>query len=254
MKWPRGLLLWGLFQIVFIALYGIKIIPAFLIPVPVFLGLVWITWGSANVCSQVFLPVICQIPSESGVLITFDDGPHPENTPRILKALKNHGVKAVFFLIGQKASEQPDLVKKILDDGHLIGNHSYRHDFFYSLHNTEILHRDIALCDQILKNITGHHIRLFRPPYGVTNPPLAKALKNFPHYRIVGWSIRSWDTVSRDDKAFIDRLISRAQNGDILLFHDCCSITAQNLDKLLEGFRKKGLQFADPSVLYARNV
>jgi peptidoglycan/xylan/chitin deacetylase (PgdA/CDA1 family) len=254
MKWRQGRLFWVLVQIIFVALYGKKVIPAYLTPAPLLLGLVWAIWASANICSQVFLPAICRIPSKHGILITFDDGPHPVYTPQILSTLQKHGVKAVFFLIGQKAAQHPEVVKKIIEEGHLLGNHSYRHNFSFSLQKVKSLHRDIELCDQTLERITGQKIWLFRPPYGVTNPSLAKALNKFPQYRVIGWSVRSLDTVSSRENVLLARLATHVQNGDIVLLHDRCAITAGSLEKLLEGLRKKGLSFADPSVLIADSI
>lgn len=249
MKWKKGLFFLGLTQVIFLIFYGLKLIPVFLISAPFLTGLAWAAWSSANVCSQVFIPVTCRIPAEKGVLITFDDGPHPEFTPRILAILKKHHVKAAFFLIGERAARHPELVKALRDDGHLLGNHSHRHGFFFSLQKAETLRRDIHLCDQILKEMTGRPVKLFRPPYGVTNPPLAKALKSFSHYRVIGWSVRSRDTLISDANALQDRLVSQIQNGDIVLLHDRCAVTAAGLDKLLGALKDKGLKFAHPDVL-----
>lgn len=249
MKWNTGRLFFGFAQVVFLVLYRLELIPAFLIPAPFLIGFVWAAWSSANVCSQVFVPVTCRISSEKGILITFDDGPHPEYTPHILAILKKHDVRALFFLIGEKAGQHPELVKVIRENGHLLGNHSHGHHFFFSLRNAEALLRDIQLCHQTLTEITGETVRLFRPPFGVTNPPLAKALKNFPQYRVIGWSVRSYDTVTRNANTLMSRLVPRIQNGDIVLLHDRCAVTAASLDKLLEALKDKGLKFADPNVL-----
>ncbi len=165
--------------------------------------------------------------------ITFDDGPHPELTEKILSILDEHGIKATFFLIGKQAEKYPHLVKKIIEKGHGIGNHSYSHSKYVGFFSVHKLKNDLQKCTEVLEGISGKKIELFRPPFGVTNPRYAKVL---PQLRLksIGWSLRSYDTISKDAPRLLKRLQSKIRPGQILLLHDTVPITAQILPDLIQ--------------------
>lgn len=213
------------------------------------LGLGWIAWGVSNIRSRMFVPALCRIPKAEGVLLTFDDGPDPEYTPRILDILSRHQAKACFFLIGSKALQNPQIVRQIIAEGHEIGNHSMRHGFLFSCLGSKKMAGEIQACCLTLESISGKKIQFFRPPFGVTNPPLARALKGFPGMRVLGWTLRTRDTVARSPEVLIRRFQRSVKPGDVVLFHDRCSITAEALEGCLLFLKEKQIPAATPEIL-----
>jgi peptidoglycan-N-acetylglucosamine deacetylase len=192
----------------------------------------FLAYGSMNISSGYYCRVLCSAGTdEKKIALTFDDGPDKTFTPAIMDVLNKHDIKAVFFVIGQKAEENPDLIRSIVAGGHVVGSHSYSHHFFFDLFGSQKMVEELQKTESVLGQIVNRKIRLFRPPYGVTNPPLARALKNMK-YDIIGWSLKSKDTVLRDGPLF-DRLIKRVKPGDIILFHDTKAHTAEVLDKFI---------------------
>jgi len=169
---------------------------------------------------------------ENHISITFDDGPNPEFTPKVLKLLKEHNAKASFFLIGKNAEKYPEIVRQIVANGHSIGNHSYSHSKNFGLFSTEKVAAELKKANSILKDITGKNIKMFRPPFGVTNPNIKKTLKNTGHFSI-GWSKRSFDTTNLSEKKILSRIISNLKKGDIILLHDSSAKTVAVLEQLL---------------------
>lgn len=188
-----------------------------------------------------FIPVQ-SLNRDNSCALTFDDGPDPRNTPIILEILKKHGVKATFFVIGKKAAEAPDLVRKIVADGHQVGNHTFSHSYSISLWFPDWINDDIEKCQQLVRDITGATPRYFRPPVGITSP-----LYHFPIWksklRVVGWSLRSYDTLAKNRENLIQKLLSKIDKGDIVLLHDDRAITASILDEFIEKTKAKGLTF-----------
>jgi peptidoglycan/xylan/chitin deacetylase (PgdA/CDA1 family) len=163
-----------------------------------FIYSVLLALGSMNVCSQFYLDVQCISEDKSKIHLTFDDGPNHETTSRILDILKEHNEKAIFFLIGQKILEYPELVKRISDEGHTIGNHSYSHSNLFPLFRTKKVQEELEKTNTFIKEITGKDCTLFRPPFGVTNPNIAKAVNRLD-MQTIGWSLRTLDTVADKD-------------------------------------------------------
>ncbi|WP_271423578.1 polysaccharide deacetylase family protein [Aequorivita sinensis] len=170
--------------------------------------------------------------SKNYISITFDDGPNPDYTPKILSLLKEHNAKATFFIIGKNAETHPDLVREIIADGHTIGNHSFSHANTFGFFSSEKIIADLKKSDSVLKEITGKEIKLFRPPFGVTNPNIKKALKKTGHHSI-GWSKRSLDTTNLSEEKILKRIIPNLRKGDIVLLHDSSSKSVAVLEQLL---------------------
>lgn len=170
--------------------------------------------------------------SENHVAITFDDGPDPEFTPKVLDLLKKHNAKATFFLIGKKAEQYPDLVKRIMDEGHTIGNHSYSHSKRFGFFSADKVAAELIKTEKILKNITAKKIKLFRPPFGVTNPNMKRALQR-TGYTSIGWSKRSLDTTHISEKRIFERISSSLRKGDVILLHDSSAKSVAVLEHLL---------------------
>jgi peptidoglycan/xylan/chitin deacetylase (PgdA/CDA1 family) len=195
----------------------------------------FLAWASADIGSGVYVKALCRARTgRRAVALTFDDGPHPERTPRILDILKKHGVQATFFVIGKRAAAHPEIVRRIVAEGHLVGNHTFRHSPRFPLGGSSSMAREIAReierCDEALEKITGARPKLFRPPFGVTNPNIARALRRSKH-TVAGWSIRSLDTVARRPREkVLERVSLRLHPGAVILLHD----DREGGDRLLE--------------------
>ncbi len=155
---------------------------------------------------------------QKAVSLTFDDGPDPLSTPALLHLLSKHEIKATFFVIGRKADEHPELIEQILSKGHSIGNHSYSHDNFIMLKSARTLLKEIESAQNTLKRF-GVMPVAFRPPVGIINPKLGKALKKCGMYN-VNFSCRAIDGGNRWVKDLSKRILKRVRPGDIILLHD----------------------------------
>lgn len=170
--------------------------------------------------------------SKNYISITFDDGPNPNFTPKVLKLLKEYNAKATFFLIGKKAEEHPEIVRQIINEGHTVGSHSFSHSKNFGFFSTEKVTAELNQNISLLKEISGKEVKLFRPPFGVTNPNIKKALKRTGQSSI-GWSKRSLDTTNLSEVKVLDRIISNLRKGDIILLHDSSAKTIAVLEQLL---------------------
>lgn len=175
------------------------------------------------------------------VALTFDDGP-AQYTSVILDVLKKEGVQAAFFSIGKNAVANPEIVKRWHSDGHLIGNHSYDHGFNFDWKTSKAMQEEINKTNNAIMQIAGVTPKLFRPPYGVTNPNLAKAITRSDMYS-VGWNVRSFDTTAKNKADLEARILNRLKGGDIVLLHDSQQITAEILTDLIRTAREKGFTF-----------
>lgn len=179
--------------------------------------------------------------NEKWITLTFDDGP-AEETSAILDILKEQAVAATFFTIGKNAAQQPEILKRWRDEGHLIGNHSYRHGFNFDWQSTAKMREEIKATNAVIENCTGIKTKLFRPPYGVTNPNLAKAIKQCGMYSI-GWSVRSFDTTAKHPEKLLAHILQKTKGGDIILLHDSMDITKNILTETIIKLRQKGYSF-----------
>jgi len=117
-------------------------------------------------------------------------------------------------------------------EGHIIGSHSYSHHFFFDLFSAKRMEEELVKTEKLVQRIVRKRLRIFRPPYGVTNPLLARILRKM-HYRIIGWSLKSKDTVIRDELKLFKRLTVKLRNANIILFHDTCPHLVPALDKFI---------------------
>ena len=167
-------------------------------------------------------------PGSKHALLTIDDGPHPEHTPAILDILDHHHMKAVFFLIGERAVKHPEMVREILARGHEIGNHTQTHParIFWALRPPR-LWREIATCQETLTSICPEHPpRFFRPPAGHHNmfmPLITRALG----LRIMMWDARGFDGVSTNVTGITERIRNRLRPGTIALIHEATPVAIE---------------------------
>lgn len=189
----------------------------------------------------VYLKSLCRNPKRGRVVaLTFDDGPNFVQTPKVLDVLKEYNVKACFFCIGKEAENNKELLKRISDEGHVIGNHSYNHTPSFPILSVRGMVNDLKRCGSLLEEVTGKKTQLFRPPYGVTNPTVAKAVKKLG-YITVGWNIRSLDT-SRTQEATLKRIKRRLKDGSVILLHDRMPFSHNLLKSLLEYLAEQGYE------------
>ena len=166
-----------------------------------------------------FLPIISRgKKGNTGIALTFDDGPSPISTPIILDLLARHSLKATFFVIGEKVVHYPHLLSDIIEQGHSIGNHSWKHDPFLMLRSQKTLQEDIHNTQALLKKSGGASC-FFRPPAGITNPRLAKVLAQ-EDLITVTYSCRAFDRGNRNVRHLADRILGRVCPGDIIMLHD----------------------------------
>lgn len=174
------------------------------------------------------------------VMLTFDDGPC-NTTTSVLEVLKKNQVKALFFLIGKNIEGNEQIVKQIVEQGNSIGNHSFSHHFWFDIWRTKKVITDIAQCQELIEHYQPNKI-LFRPPYGVTNPNIAKALKKLG-LTSIGWNIRSYDTSIKDIEKINARILSQLKPGAIILLHDRLDFMPELLEKLIPAIKEKGYEF-----------
>lgn len=169
--------------------------------------------------------------SEKVISISFDDGPHA-NTYAVLDMLKKYQIKASFFIIGKNIAGKEAILKRMDEEGHSIGNHSFAHSYWYSIKPVPDLIADITNCNRILSSVLNKNIGWFRPPYGVTNPRIAAAIQD-TNMTSIGWSVRSYDTMNKDIQQPLSRMVKKIKGGDIILMHDHLDTAAQLLEELI---------------------
>lgn len=153
------------------------------------------------------------------VALTFDDGPDPEVTPRVLDLLAQAGARATFFPIGARAAAHPDLVREIVRRGHRVENHTQTHPNLFACFPAPLLAREVGAAQATLAALSGRTPRLFRAPAGMRNPFLDWVLHR-QGLRLVSWTRRGFDTVDRRPERIVRRLATGLAPGDILLLHD----------------------------------
>lgn len=197
-----------------------------------FIGL--FSWGVFDIRLGFFIPVVFKSPNPQPrtIALTFDDGPTPY-TLEVLDLLQQYQAKATFFCIGQHLEQYPDIAKRILADGHTIGNHSYSHPNSMGFLSTAQVKEEIQKCDQVIEQILQIQTPFYRPPFGITNPHIAKALHQTKH-RVIGWNNRSLDTVIQDENTIFNRIYKRIDRQTIVLLHDTSNRSVQVLARLLK--------------------
>ncbi|MGB2867178.1 MAG: polysaccharide deacetylase family protein [Bacteroidota bacterium] len=191
-----------------------------------------------------FPSVLCRTTSP-GIHLTFDDGPHPVATPQVLNILREHKVKATFFLTGEKAQQYPDLVRRIRDEQHAIGNHGYSHENLF-LKSGAFVRREIEMTSSLIRSLVGTTTRLFRPPFGSFDLRTLRIARDLDH-RVVLWSYDSRDFEAGGKKGELELVPATLTPGSIVLLHDNGS-TAQSisgyLPRLVESLQERGTTFS----------
>lgn len=210
----------------------------------------------------IFLSVALCIPVSAGdviyswhsndkkIALTFDDGPHPTQTPEILEILAEYDIRATFFVIGQNVSYYKDLVKLEFESGHEIGNHTYSHSNLRNL-PSDTIKKEISDTENIVFDNVEYRTRLLRPPGGCLNEELCTlAFEN--DYTVVCWSVDTRDWAHTPTKDIVDNVLNSVKGGDIILFHDYVSgesPTPEALRIIIPTLLDEGYEFVTVSEL-----
>lgn len=235
----------AVFVVLLIALIGIHFFygfPYYVFGILLLLYAGALVYGSYNVRSNFYVKTISSANTPlRQIAISFDDGPAKDYTPQILQILKEHEVKAAFFCIGKRIKENEDLLKQMYEEGHVIGNHSYSHDLWFDLFPAKKMYEDLQMMNNVMEKTIGKKPKLFRPPYGVTNPNLKKAIQQ-GRYIAIGWNIRSMDTVVKDARKLLAKVTASLKPGAVVLFHDTSKTTLDMLSAFIRQAREMGYE------------
>lgn len=188
-----------------------------------------------------------EAPTARDIALTFDDGPDPKVTPKVLDLLEARGAGATFFCIAERAEAHPDLVAEIVRRGHKVENHSYRHSNAFCFLGPRALGHEIDRAQEALTRLAGTAPRWFRAPAGLRNPWLERQL-SARRLSLVSWTRRAFDTVARDPARVVERLTHHLAPGDLLVLHDRCgadpgrAIVLEALPPLLDRIEAAGLR------------
>jgi peptidoglycan/xylan/chitin deacetylase (PgdA/CDA1 family) len=186
---------------------------------------------------------LTSLPEQCGGLgLTFDDGPHPEVTPAVLDILKRLEIRATFFVIGMRAQRYPEIVRRIVEEGHAIGNHTFRHGDPAKV-SAQRLAAEVTRTQEIIRDLTGRSTRLFRPPHGkLTLPKLLRLWAG--GQQIVLWNVDPKDYACHETAELATKVKLRPpRSGDIVLLHDNVAVTLTVLPDLVQAARARGLTF-----------
>ena len=177
--------------------------------------------------------------TKNNVVLSFDDGPHPSHTPEILHILKKNNVPALFFVIGKHAQKYPEIIRQIVNEGHQIGIHTYSHPWNFGFLSTSSVLNEITQCSTIINEITGTTPTLFRPPFGITNPRIAKAVKKL-NVNTIGWNLRTFDTQLKSPTPLIKKIKANLKSNSIILLHDRLEVTQNALPDIINTIQEQG--------------
>ena len=188
----------------------------------------------------------------SYVAITFDDGPHPKLTPRLLDILKERGLKATFYVIGQNVVQYPEIMQRMVAEGHEIGNHSYTHPSLTKIGAAKIT-EEISKTNEAILQACGVKPSTMRPPYGATNAAITKRLNDEFGLAVIMWSVDPLDWKIRKASHVSNHILQNSKSGSIILAHDIHPSTIDAMPASLDGLLAKGHQFVTVSELIAKD-
>ena len=238
---------------------------------------VFMVWASASIRSGVYVRAFCREKTDRKVVyLTFDDGPHPPETERVLDVLRERGARATFFLIGSKVSGNEAVLRRMLEEGHAFGLHTYSHAGTFPLLSFDKMLADVNEGKHAVESVAGKKISLFRPPFGVTNPTIAKVIRTLG-LQTVGWDVRSFDTMFCKSSehsckqsgysckqsehsckqsgysckqsghdwyvSVVERIMKQVRPGSVILLHDRLDGASELLALLLDSLAASGYEF-----------
>ncbi|MDE7133020.1 MAG: polysaccharide deacetylase family protein [Lachnospiraceae bacterium] len=172
------------------------------------------------------------------IAITFDDGPHPYYTEQLLDGLKEREVKATFFVTGKHVEQYPELIERMYEEGHLIGNHTYSH-LQLNRNNGETFKEELIKTNELIEEVTGQEVQYVRPPYGSWDKKFEKELNMFP----VLWNIDPLDWCSDNVACIVQKVTSKAKENSIILMHDEYKSTVTAALQIIDALQKEGYEF-----------
>lgn len=172
------------------------------------------------------------------IALTFDDGPHPYYTEQLLDGLKERDVQATFFVTGEHAKLHPDVIKRMYDEGHLIGNHTYSH-MQLKKGNRQKFKEELVETNLVINEITGGEVEFVRPPYGAWDRELETELNMFP----VLWTIDPLDWCSHNVSCITRTVVNNAEENDIILMHDYYGSTVTAALNIVDELQEEGYDF-----------
>ena len=208
-----------------------------------------VVYGVFTVRADFFLSLFNEgAASDKRIALTFDDGPS-ENTKAVLDILKKYNIKATFFLIGSKVALHQEVLKRLVEEGHQVGNHTYNHSKSTGFYAVSKLNKELESTRAVVKNYTGLNMKLYRPPFGVTTPNLAKVVSQL-RLNVIGWSVRSFDTTRQSAESIIQRVLKQAKPGSVVLLHDDREKCARVLETIIPHLLKQHYTFATVGELF----
>jgi len=187
-----------------------------------------------------------RVDAANSVALTFDDGPDPIDTPRLLDILREKNVKATFFVVGKRAEQHPEIVRRAWDEGHLIANHTWSHPNLFCFLTPWRLRTEIDRGTESIYQSCGFRTSYFRSPVGLRHPLLSHYLKKLK-LEFISWRIRSYDTIIGSSLTLTRRILKDVTGGDIILLHDRLPsgthVMLEALPGIIDALRHRGLAF-----------
>lgn len=172
------------------------------------------------------------------IALTFDDGPHPYYTEQLLDGLKERGAKASFFVLGKQAQAYPDLIKRMQEEGHLVGNHTYSH-MQLGKNNREAFKSELVKTSEVLSELTGEEVQYVRPPYGSWDTGFETELMMFP----VLWTVDPMDWCSDDVAGIVRKVTKKSKENSIILMHDEYKSSVTAALQIVDILQEQGYEF-----------
>lgn len=190
------------------------------------------------------------LPDYPYIAMTYDDGPHPTNTPRLLDILRQRNIKATFYVIGKNVDMHPQLTRRIVAEGHEIGNHTYTHRNLKTLTDEQVI-SEMTRTREAIARATGVQPRTMRPPYGALYQQQREMIMNRLGYPTIMWAVDPRDWQRPGVSVVRDRILEQTTNGAIVLAHDLHAPTVDAMPSTLDGLLNRGFKFVTVSQLLA---
>jgi len=172
------------------------------------------------------------------IALTFDDGPEEGSTDVLLDGLKERGIKVTFFVIGKCAEKNPELVKRMDEEGHLVGNHTYSHVDIAHMDDASAI-EEIEMTDAIIKKIIGKPTEFVRPPFGAWQENLEQKMDVIP----VMWTVDPLDWTTDNVDEIVNKVVTKTEDGDIILLHDCYLTSVKAAFRIIDLLSAQGYEF-----------
>ena len=187
------------------------------------------------------------LPPKGYLALTFDDGPWPKTTEALLDGLAQRGVKATFFLVGEQVADHQDTVRRMADEGHQIGLHTWHHVSLQGMTREEIA-AQLGKTQQTIQAVVGPEELMLRPPYGFVD----QGVRTWSDGPIILWSVDPEDWKDHDVERIVASVVERVEDGDVILMHDIYQSSAEAAIRIVDALEEKGFCFVTVEQLMAR--